>query len=75
METDMYDVYGVTCYSYEEACIVAGIDTPAQLEAEDAWYATLNEVENLTNPVDTEWCICVRNTRKAAYDLDDFIPF
>ena len=71
----MYNVYGTICETYEEACIVAGIDTPAQLEAEDAWYAMLNEVENLARPVEAEWCICVRNTRKAAYDLDDFIPF
>ena len=71
----MYDVYGVTCYSYEEACIVAGIETPAQLEAEDAWYAMLNEVENLTRPVEVEWCICAKQARKDAYVNDDFIPF
>ena len=71
----MYNVYGTICETYEEACIVAGSDTPAQLEAEDAWYAMLNEVENLNRPVEVEWCICVRNTRKAAYVNDDFIPF
>ena len=49
----MYNVYGTICETYEEACIVAGIDTPAQLEAEDAWYAMLNEVENLSHPVET----------------------
>jgi hypothetical protein len=71
----MYNVYGVICETYEESCIVAGIDTPAQLEAEDAWYAMLNEVENLSRPVEVEWCICVRNIRKDAYVNDDFIPF
>ena len=71
----MYDVYGATCYSYEEACMVAGIDTPAQLAAEDAWYAMLAEVENLRHPVDTEWCDCAKQARKAAHDLEDFIPF
>lgn len=71
----MYNVYGVTCYSYEEACMVAGIETPAQLAAEDAWYAMRAEIENLSRPVEVEWCVCVRNTRKAAYIDDDFIPF
>ena len=71
----MYDVYGVNCYSYEEACMVAGVDTPAQSEAEDAWYAMLNEIENLNRPVEVEWCICVRNTRTAAYIHDAFTPF
>ena len=35
----MYNVYGVLCSTYDEACRVAGIDTPAQLEAEDRYYA------------------------------------
>lgn len=71
----MYNVYGMICETYEEACMVAGIETPAQLAAEEAWYAMMAEVENLSSPVQTEWCICVRNTRKVSYDSDDFIPF
>lgn len=34
MDALMYNVYGTMCNSYEEACIVAGIETPAQIEAE-----------------------------------------
>lgn len=71
----MYDVYGVTCYSYEEACMVAGIETPAQLEAEEAWYAMRAEVESLTRPVEVQWCDCAKQARKDAYINDDFIPF
>ena len=71
----MYDVYGAMCGTYEEACIVAGVDTPAQLEAEDAWYAMLNEIENLTRQVEVEWCNCAKQARKDAYRNDDFIPF
>jgi len=55
--------------------MVAGIETPAQLEAEDAWYAMRAEVESLTHPVDTEWCDCAKQARKVAYIDDDFIPF
>ena len=32
----MYDVYGVICGTYREACYVAGCDTPEQLAYEDA---------------------------------------
>jgi hypothetical protein len=71
----MYNVYGVICETYEEACMVAGIETPAQLEAEEAWYAMRAEVENLSRPVEVQWCRCVRNTSKAASIDDDFIPF
>ena len=45
----MYDVYGVTCGTYEEACVVAGIDTPEQIRAEqqaeyEEWFlATFRE--------------------------------
>jgi hypothetical protein len=35
----MYNVYGVYCDTYEEACMVAGIDTPAQAAAEEAYWA------------------------------------
>lgn len=41
----MYDVYGVLCGTYEEACIVAGVDTPAQIAAEIAWEAQLDAIE------------------------------
>lgn len=30
----MYNVYGTICATYEEACIVAGVDTPEQLRLE-----------------------------------------
>ena len=66
----MYDVYGTLCATYEEACIVAGIETPAQLRAEDEWYAMLEEVENLRRPVPTEWCVCANRVP----DYGDFIP-
>jgi hypothetical protein len=35
----MYNVYGVICDSYDEACEVAGIETPAQAAAEEAYWA------------------------------------
>lgn len=35
----MYNVYGVECATYEEACYVAGVDTPEQAAAEEEyWY-------------------------------------
>ena len=33
----MYNVYGVICGTYTEACEVAGIETPTQIAAEIAW--------------------------------------
>jgi len=71
----MYDVYGTLCATYEEACIVAGIETPAQLAAEAEWYAMLDEIENLSRPVYTAWCICAKQARKNDRINDDFIPF
>lgn len=47
----MYNVYGTLCGSYEEACMVAGIETPEQLAQEDRYLAALYEVENLKSPV------------------------
>lgn len=35
----MYNVYGVICGTYREACEVAGIETPEQLEAEARYEA------------------------------------
>lgn len=35
----MYNVYGVICDTFTEACEVAGIETPAQLEAEARYWA------------------------------------
>lgn len=32
-----YWVSGVPCATHEEACIVAGADTPAQVAAEESW--------------------------------------
>ena len=55
--------------------MVAGIETPAQLEAEEAWYAMRAEVESLTRPVEVQWCNCATQARKDAYINDDFIPF
>lgn len=71
----MYNVYGTICATYEEACIVAGIETPAQLEQEEAWYAIVNEIENLTSQVQNQWCACVRPASKMVDYGDDFIPF
>lgn len=34
----MYNVYGVICGTWSEACEVAGIDTPEQLEAEARYW-------------------------------------
>lgn len=42
----MYNVYGVLCDTYEEACIVAGIETPAQLAAEARWEAEEAAIEH-----------------------------
>lgn len=42
----MYDVYGVICGSYEEACEVAGVDTPAQIAAEIAADAQAYFIEH-----------------------------
>lgn len=39
-----YVVGGQPCGSYEEACEVAGIETPAQLEAEARYYEELNRI-------------------------------
>jgi hypothetical protein len=79
----MYDVYGTLCATYEEACIVAGIETPDQLRDEEAWYAMLYEVESLRLPVPTQWCACTKEASSRAYklatanvpDYGDFIPF
>lgn len=40
-----YNVYGVYCATYEEACEVAGCDTPAQLMAEAHWDAVEEAIE------------------------------
>ena len=41
----MYNVYGVICGTYDEACEVAGIETPAQLEAEARYWASVEAIE------------------------------
>lgn len=41
----MYNVYGVICGTYEEACEVAGIETPDQLAAEERYYAAEEAIE------------------------------
>ncbi len=66
----MYDVYGVLCATYDEACQVAGCDTDAQLE----W-----ESRNL----EEEWLIECQDGMEARggpkvplpTELDDDIPF
>lgn len=40
----MYNVYGVQCATYEEACIVAGVDTPEQIRADEAYDAMIANV-------------------------------
>lgn len=37
----MYNVYGVICGTYEEACIVAGVETQAQA----AWEAAQDRMD------------------------------
>ena len=60
----MYNVYGVMCDTYEDACRVAGIETPAQLALEEAYYAELallEEISHLHGPIpNLEWCDCSR---------------
>lgn len=41
----MYNVYGIICGTYEEACEVAGIETPAQMEAEARYWAAEEAIE------------------------------
>jgi hypothetical protein len=41
----MYNVYGVICMTYNEACEVAGIETPEQAAAEDRYWAAEESIE------------------------------
>lgn len=41
----MYNVYGIICETYREACEVAGIETPEQLEAEARYWAAEEAIE------------------------------
>lgn len=41
----MYNVFGVVCGTYREACEVAGIETPEQLEAEARYWAAEEAIE------------------------------
>lgn len=54
-----YDVYGVLCSTYEEACILAGIDTPAQAEAEARYWAERELIESLRQPAFHRYCDCI----------------
>ena len=54
-----YNVYGVLCGTYEEACIGAGIDPPAQLRAEDAYWAEQELISSLREPAFTPYCNCI----------------
>ena len=66
----MYNVYGTICGSYEEACMVAGIETPEQLAQEERYLAALYEVENLKSPVGFLSCAPANPISEA-----DEIPF
>jgi hypothetical protein len=69
----MYDVYGTLCGTYEEACIVAGVDTPAQIEQELFWDTVNFEIENLMNPVR---CVpCYYAAQAGGEANDDPFPF
>ena len=46
----LYCVNGVGCHSYEEACLVAGCDTPAQLADEAEYLAQLAAIQGLREP-------------------------
>ena len=71
----MYDVHGTICHSYEEACIVAGVDTPAQIKAEIEWNNICDEVESLTRPVVCWPCRdVIARTGYGVHDDADF-PF
>lgn len=52
----MYNVYGVYASSYEEACMIAGADSPASLAEEDRYRAMEDEVYSLSQPVGCIWC-------------------
>jgi hypothetical protein len=41
----MYNVYGVICGTWSEACEVAGIDTPEQLDVEARFWAAEEAIE------------------------------
>jgi hypothetical protein len=70
----MYDVYGVICGTYEEACIVAGIETPAQIDAEIAWQNACDEIEHLSRPVRC-WRCLEAAAREVGEPNDDPFPF
>lgn len=44
LNAPLYSVFGQACWTYDEACEVAGIETPAQLELEAQWH---REEENV----------------------------
>lgn len=71
----MYDVYGTICTTYEEACLVAGVDTPEQLRREAEAEAREGLLEELREraPAFQAWlCVCARAVDSA---FADEIPF
>lgn len=55
-----YDVYGVMCGTYEEACIAAGVDTPEQIRLEqeaeqEEWF-----LSTFRQPAFWQGCECFR---------------
>lgn len=57
-----YNVYGVICGTYEEACMVAGVDTPAQLRAEADYWAEQELISSLREPAFHPYCNCIAQT-------------
>lgn len=57
----MYNVYGVICGTYREACEVAGIETPEQLaaldraDAEEAFVENQDAMEARGGPLPTSY--------------------
>lgn len=74
----MWNVYGVWCDTWNQACEVAGIETPAQLEAEDRyWFGEecvqiQDEMEARGGPLPRSYIAMTRNPSIA---FDDEIPF
>lgn len=65
---DGYNVYGVICGTWAEACEVAGIETPAQLEAEARYWAA-------EEAIDTQDAMEARGGPLPRIDLSVDIPF
>ena len=73
----MYNVYGVECASYDEACMVAGIETPAQLKAEAMFISAAQEVGVDAYDPDNEmyWTRAMREPVECVFCAHKDIPF